>query len=278
MDYISILVLGSIGALAATILYVVAQKFKIFEDPRIDEVEAALPAANCGGCGYPGCRGFAEACVKADSLDGLYCPVGGAETTAKIAEILGVEANVEAPKIAVVRCGGSCELRSKTNIYDGATNCTVASSLYGGDTACSYGCLGLGDCVLACQFDAISINPQTGLPEVVEEKCTACGVCIKACPKMIIELRKKGPKSRRIFVNCMNKDKGGIARKACAVACIGCLKCQKVCTFEAITIENNLAYIIDDKCRLCRKCVNECATNAIAELNFPPKKENLSAS
>ena len=269
----SILVLGIIGALAAVILFVVAQKFNVVEDPRIDEVEAELPAANCGGCGYPGCRGFADACVKADTLDGLYCPVGGADTMAKVGKILGLEASGAEPKIAVVRCAGSCERRPKTNTYDGASNCAIASSLYGGDTACSYGCLGLGDCVLSCQFDAIAISRATGLPEVDEEKCTACGACVKVCPKMIIQLRKKGPKSRRIFVSCVNKDKGGVAKKACAVACIGCLKCQKVCTFDAITIENNLALIADDKCRLCRKCVAECATGSIVELNFPAKKE-----
>ena len=108
---------------------------------------------------------------------------------------------------------------------------------------CSYGCLGCGDCVAACQFDAIHMNPETGLPEVDEEKCTACGACAKACPKSIIEIRPQGKKSRRIYVQCVNKDKGAVARKACTVACIGCGKCVKVCPFEAITLENNLAYI-----------------------------------
>ena len=111
------------------------------------------------------------------------------------------------------------------------------------------------------------------LPEVVEDKCTACGACVKACPKDIIELRKQGPKSRRIYVSCVNKDKGAVAKKACNVACIGCSKCQQVCPFDAITMENNLAFIIDDKCRLCRKCVPVCPTNSILELNFPPRKE-----
>ena len=115
--------------------------------------------------------------------------------------------------------------------------------LYGGETGCSYGCLGCGDCVAACQFDAIHMNPETGLPEVDEEKCTACGACAKACPKSIIEIRPQGKKSRRIYVQCVNKDKGAVARKACTVACIGCGKCVKVCPFEAITLENNLAYI-----------------------------------
>ena len=123
----------------------------------------------------------------------------------------------------------------------------------------------------------IHINPETLLPEVNEEKCTACGACVKACPKMIIELRKKGPKSRRIFVSCVNKDKGSIARKACTAACIGCGKCEKTCPFGAITVENNLAYIDDNKCRLCRKCVEVCPTGAIFSLNFPPKKSDTTS-
>ncbi len=272
MDISAIIVLGGIGALAAVILYIAAQKFKVYEDPRIDEVESVLPAANCGGCGFPGCRGFADACVKADSLESLNCPVGAAEVMTKVAGILGLEAVAADPLIAVVRCNGTCENRAQVNNYDGATSCAIAAALYGGETNCSYGCLGLGDCVVSCSFDAIFVNPETGIPEVDEDKCTACGACVRACPKLLIELRKKGPKSRRIFVSCMNKDKGGPAKKACAVACIGCGKCEKVCEFEAITIENNLAYIDYTRCRLCRKCVEVCPTNAIHELNFPPRK------
>lgn len=270
---IAVLLLGAVGAIGAIILYFVAQKFKVYEDPRIGQVEEVLPAANCGGCGYPGCKGFAEACVKADSLEGLLCPVGGAEVMGQVAGILGREAVVADPMIAVVRCNGNCENRPRLNQYDGATSCAVASSLYGGETGCSFGCHGLGDCVNVCPFDAIHINPETKLPEVDEDKCTACGACVKACPKMIIELRKKGPKSRRVFVSCVNKDKGAVAKKACNTACIGCSKCQKACPFEAITISNNLAYIDYNKCRLCRKCVDVCPTSAIQELNFPPKKK-----
>lgn len=268
--------LGAIGAGSAAILYFVGRKFHVEEDPRIAEVNEALPAANCGGCGFPGCSAFATACVKADELEGLFCPVGGQDTMDKVAEILGKTAGASAKKIAVVRCSGSCEERPRLNLYDGASNCAIAAALYGGDTGCSFGCYGLGDCEASCTFDAIHINPETMLPEVVEGKCTACGACVKACPKDIIELRKQGPKSRRIYVSCVNKDKGAVARKACNVACIGCSKCQQACPFEAITIENNLAYIDDDKCRLCRKCVPVCPTTSILELNFPPKKEKPS--
>lgn len=268
---VSLITLGITGCLAAIILYVAAQKFKVFEDPRIEQVEALLPGANCGGCGFAGCRNFAESCVKAESMEGLLCPVGGQPTMEKVAEVLGRTATQADPMVAVVRCNGTCANRPKTSQFNGTKNCLIVSNLYGGETGCSFGCVGFGDCATACKFDALHINAETGLPEVDEEKCTACGACVKACPKQIIELRKKGPKSRRIFVSCVNKDKGGVARKACSAACIGCGKCAKECPFEAITVENNLAYIDFTKCRLCRKCVAACPTDAIHEVNFPAR-------
>jgi Na+-translocating ferredoxin:NAD+ oxidoreductase RNF subunit RnfB len=273
---LSVVSLSAIGAVSAVILYLVAQKFKVFEDPRIDVVEGSLPAANCGGCGFAGCRNFAEALVKkADdekSLEGLNCPVGGAEVMAKVGAILGLEVSVSDPLIAVVRCNGSFANAPAKVRYDGPATCAFAHNLFSGESGCPYGCLGLGDCVRACTFDAIHMDPETGLP-LVNEKCTACGACVKACPRGIIELRSKGKKDRRIFVCCINKEKGGPARKNCEVACIGCGKCVQVCPYEAITMENNLAYIDYVKCKLCRKCVEVCPTNAIHELNFPPRKE-----
>lgn len=273
MILIAIISLGGIGAAGAALLYATSKKFEVYEDPRISKVQEVLPAANCGGCGYPGCAGFAAACVKADSLDNLNCPVGGAAVMGKVSAILGKEASKADPTVAVVRCNGTCDARPRTNQYDGVSNCTIAAALYGGETGCSFGCLGMGDCEVSCDFDAIHINPETRLPEVIEDKCTSCGACVKACPKNIIELRKKGPKSRRIYVSCVNQDKGGAARKACTNACIGCSKCEKECAFDAIKVENNLAYIDPVKCRLCRKCVVVCPTMAIHELNFPPRKE-----
>ena len=266
--HIAIILLGITGAVAAIILFIISKKFEVQEDPRITQISEILPGANCGGCGYPGCGGFAYECVKAESLDGLLCPVGGNEVMKGIASIMGKDVKVSDPKIAVVRCNGTCEARPRTNKYDGAQSCAITSALYSGETGCSFGCLGLSDCVNACAFGAIYINPATGIAEVREDKCTACGACVKACPKSIIELRKKGPKSRRIFVSCINKDKGGVARKACKNACIGCSKCVKECVFDAITVVDNIAYIDDTKCRLCRKCVAVCPTGAIHELNF----------
>ena len=272
---IAVIVLGAIGLIAALVLYVCSKRFAVYEDPRIGQVNELLPGANCGGCGFAGCGGMADALVKgadAGSLDGLNCPVGGNEVMGRVADLLGMAIANGEPKVAVVRCNGTCELRPKIAEYDGMRSCAAMHSCGAGETACGYGCLGCGDCVEACQFDAIQINPETGLPEVDEEKCTACGACTKACPRSIIELRKKGPKGRRIFVSCVNKDKGAVSMKACKVSCIGCGKCVKECQFEAITVENNLSYINPDKCRLCRKCVKVCPTNAIHEVNFPAPK------
>ncbi len=268
----TIITISAIGVLAAVILYATAQKFKVYEDPRIDDVDAALPGANCGGCGYAGCRAFAEACVKQNELSDLFCPVGGNDCMKDVAEVLGLEAVAKDPRIAIVRCNGTCENRTKTSCYDGASSCAIAASLYGGETDCAFGCYGYGDCVVVCDFDAIAMDPETNLPVVDDEKCVACGACIDACPKMLIELRRKFPKGRKIFVSCRNQDKGAAARKACKVACIGCSKCVKECPFDAIVLENNLAFIDSDKCKLCRKCVTVCPTQAIQEVNFPPKK------
>ena len=268
--------IGSItilGFLAAAILYFIASKFKVYEDPKIDEVEDALPSTNCGGCGHPGCRAFAEACVKADDLSDLHCPVGGNDTMQEVADILGMEVDERDPYVAVVKCSGSFEYRQKVNVYDGTENCTVAHSLYAGDTGCQYGCLGFGECVDACDFDAMYMDEKTGLPVVIEDKCTACNACVTACPRDIMELRPKGRRNRRTFVSCINQDKGGAAKKACEVACTGCSKCEAECKYDAITIENYLAYIDADKCKNCRKCAPVCKSNSIHEINFPPRKE-----
>ena len=274
---IAVIVLGAIALVAAAVLYVCSKKFAVKEDPRIAQVSAVLPQANCGGCGFPGCSGMADALVKAadgGSLDGLNCPVGGAAVMEQVADLLGMAVANTEPMVAVVRCNGTCENRPKTVEYCGLRTCAAMNACAAGETACGFGCLGCGDCADACQFGAITVNPDTGLPEVNEDLCTACGACAKACPRHIIELRKKGPKGRRVYVSCVNRDKGPAAKKACAAACIGCGKCEKECPFGAITVEGNLSYIDPLKCRSCRKCEKVCPTGAIKAVNFPAPKNN----
>ena len=268
----AVLVLGLTGLLLGLVLYAVSRKFKVEEDPRVGQITELLPGANCGGCGFPGCDAFAEACVKSESMDGIKCSVCKSEVMQQIAAITGHAVEVGVAKVAVVRCAGSCANRPRINLYDGAKSCAAAALMNGGETGCFFGCLGCGDCVRACKFDAIHMNPETGIPVVEQDKCTACGACAKACPRMIIELRNKNKLDRRVFVSCVNKDKGPVAKKACSVACIGCGKCVKACPFEAITLDSNLAYIDFEKCRLCRKCVDECPQHTIQAVNFPPKK------
>ena len=204
---LTVLTLCVLGGLLAIVLYFVARKFKVEEDPRIDDVEKMLPGANCGGCGFAGCRAMAEALVKQDDISSLYCPVGGADVMKGAASYLGKAAPEKGPEVATVRCGGVCSKRPKTNSFDGAKSCAVASSLYVGESACSFGCLGYGDCVEVCQFGAIKVNPETGIAEVDPDKCTACGACVKACPKGLIELRKKWPKDRAVYVACRSDRK-----------------------------------------------------------------------
>jgi len=272
---ISLAVLGILGGVLAVILYFVAQKFKVEENPMIDEVEALLPGANCGGCGFAGCRALAEACVKQaaekGNLDGLACP--GSDMS-KVGKILGLVTAAAEPKIAVVRCNGSCKNSPSKVHYEGADICAFANTLYAGEGGCSKGCLGLGDCVKACKFDAIHIDTETGLPVVDPDKCTSCGICAKTCPRGIIEIRPRGKKDRRVYVCCSNTDKGALVVKNCSVGCIGCQKCLKECPFEAIEMRGNLAYIDPAKCKACGKCVKVCPRGSIHAINFPaPKPE-----
>jgi len=270
----SVIILGAVAGGSAMILFFVAKKFKVDEDPRIDEVTELLPGANCGGCGYPGCRGLGEALVKAadaGDISALNCPPGGNDTMAEIGKYLGLEVAQAAPVIAVVRCGGSREKAPAKLRYDGPAKCASAHTLFSGENGCPFGCLGLGDCVVSCDFEAIEMDETTGLP-VVNDKCVACGACVKACPRAIIELRPKGRKDKRVWISCINKEKGGTAMKNCKAACIGCGKCVKECPekVQAITLKDNLAYIDFDKCIACGKCIPVCPTLAILATFTPP--------
>ena len=248
---IAVAALAILGFVLALLLFVVSKRFAVKEDPRIGQVLEALPGANCGGCGFPGCGGMAAACVKAadaGSLEGLNCPVGGAECMQKVAGILGMEVAAAAPKLAVVRCNGTCEVRPRFTAYDGVKSCRVANSTCMGETQCSYGCLGCGDCVDACLFDAIHQ---------------------KACPRGIMEVRTVSGENKDAFVvSCMNMDKGAEAMKICASSCIACKKCQNACGSDAVHVGNNVAYINPDACVLCGACFEACPRGTIVSVSI----------
>lgn len=188
-----------------------------------------------------------------------------------VADILGLTVEAAEPKIAVVRCSGSCDKAPAKVHYEGADICAFANTLYAGENGCPNGCLGLGDCVKKCAFDALHIDTNSGLPVVDENKCVGCGACTKTCPRGIIELRPKGKNNRRVYVGCVNTEKGAITMKHCTVGCIGCAKCSKVCPFEAIEMRGTLAYIDPAKCKACGKCAEECPRHIIQKVNFPQK-------
>jgi electron transport complex protein RnfB len=235
---ISILTMGIMGAFFAYGLSIALKKFKIEEDPRIDQVEAALPGANCGACGYPGCRALAEAIAKGEVEPGS-CPVGGSESAREVARIMGKEATQTERKVAVLLCRGTDEAAARKADYRGVKTCYAASLVQSGDKFCSYGCLGYEDCVRACNFDALHMGPE-GLPMVDREKCTACGLCVKACPKNLIELH---PESRTFFVFCKSLDIPKTSRTNCKNACTGCMICTKGAKNNEIVVTDNLSRI-----------------------------------
>ncbi len=251
------LLLGSIGLIAAVLLWGAAKRFAVAEDPRIAQVEELLPGANCGGCGRSGCHDFAVACCSATTLDGLNCPSSTAVTMSAIAKVVGLSAGIASKKIAVVRCQGSCAIRPQVAQYDGVHSCAIESSAFSGENACSYGCLGCGDCVAACPFDALHLDDKTGLPAVDWERCVGCGKCAATCPRSIIEIiprREDG----EYWVSCMNRDKGPVAIRECDAACIGCGKCMRVCDRKAVTVTGMLAFINQEACIACGKCMEAC--------------------
>ena len=268
-----VLVLGGIGFFAALILYYVAQKFALKDDMRVVKIERILPGVNCGGCGKAGCHDFATACAKANAeeLDKLYCTVGGNKLMKEIADIMGYTITEKEPTIAVLRCQGSCQNAPIKFEFTGLKSCRLAAQIATARSECPYGCMRLGDCIKACKFGGLSINKETGLPQVDENKCVACGACVEVCPKKLFELRPKGKDGARVYVACRNEQKGAVARKNCKVACIGCMKCTKI--NSKIKVENNLSYIpsnIDAK-KYGQALAETCPTGAII---YTGPKEN----
>lgn len=277
MDIIvsDIIALGVIAFLSAIILYFVSQKFKIEENPKVENIEHILPGVNCGACGKAGCHNFAEACVKADaeSFKKLYCPVGGALTMKKVADALGFDVVAKEETVAVLKCNGTCENAPAKIVYDAPISCRLANLVAVGQTGCPNGCLRFGDCVKACPFGAISINPETGIPQVDENKCTSCGACVRMCPRGLYEIRPKGKNGQRVYVACSNKQKGAVARKNCKAACIACMKCTKIC--PEIHVEDNLSYIPTTVSaqKFGAELVKNCPTGAIVMTEA--KKESV---
>ncbi|HHE55086.1 MAG TPA: RnfABCDGE type electron transport complex subunit B [Caldithrix abyssi] len=250
-------ILAGFALISASGLYLASKKFYVYEDPRIDEVEALLPGANCGGCGYAGCRALAEHIVNDHTVD-TPCPVAEPIVMEKIADLLGLEASVQEKQVATLLCKGTHENSALAMDYRGIQDCWAAVIVADSIKDCAFACLGLGSCVQACNFDAMRI--ENGIVVIDEEKCTGCGICISHCPKNLLVLR---PVSQKTIVTCSNTDRGPEARKACKVACIGCMKCQKVCQHQAIYVEDFLARIDFEKCTNCGDCVEACPTNAI---------------
>lgn len=261
--WISLIILAGVGLVTSVVLFVVSKFFVVEQDPRIGQIEKLLPGANCGGCGFPGCSAFAAAAVEKGSLQGMACNACSSEKLSAIAAVLGKEAVPVEPKVAVLRCNGTCSNRPAVAVYQGVRRCSVANIAGAGESMCSYGCFGFGDCAAACKFGAVTICPETGIATIDPCKCTGCGACATACPRGIISLMPKTKPDKRYWVACSNKEKGAIAKRSCAVACIGCGKCEKVCSFGAISVTDNLALIDPAKCFQCGKCLDECPTKAI---------------
>ena len=253
----AVMIITAIGILAAVVLVLAAKFMHVPEDPRIGKVQECLPGANCGACGFAGCADYAKAVVEGKAEPNCCVP-GGKDVAESVAKVMGKTAgDVKAMK-AVVACQGFTCNTTKKYDYQGVTSCAAAAKIFAGPNACSYGCLGFGDCVAACPFDAIHVV--NGIALVDNEKCTGCGTCTKVCPKSLISLI---PDDVNPVVLCKNEDKGGVTRKVCSTGCIGCMKCTKYCPTGAITVTNNLASINQELCIGCMQCAEECPVHAI---------------
>ena len=258
----ALLVVAAIGIIAGVLLVVASHFFGVEEDEKVTKVRECLPGANCGACGYAGCDSYAEAVAKGEAEANLCVP-GGASVVNELSQILGVEVSTTEEKVAFVFCNGDCNAVNSDVIYDGIDSCKASKLIYGGPSACKYGCIGCGDCAAACPVDAICIHDN--LAHINPDICIACGKCVKTCPNGVIDII---PKKSKVVVMCNNTEKGAVARKQCKNVCFGCKKCERGCPSQAIKVENNLARIDYDKCSGCRECFNTCVTNCIKAVDF----------
>lgn len=251
-------IVGGTGLFIGIFLGLADKKFAVEVDEKEEAVLGVLPGNNCGGCGYPGCSGLAAA-IAAGEAPVNACPVGGAPVAAKIADIMGVEAGEQIHEVAFVKCGGTCEKAKQSYEYYGLHDCVMINMMQnGGPKSCAYGCLGEGSCVKSCPFDAIHVVD--GVAVVDKDACKACGKCIEACPRHLIELV---PYEQKHLVNCSSKDKGKDVMSVCSVGCIGCKMCEKVCEFDAVKVVDNIAHIDPAKCTNCGKCAEKCPKKII---------------
>lgn len=257
---LSAAVLGGMGVLFGLILTFAAKKFAVPIDERFTKIRDAVAGANCGACGYPGCDGYASAVLSGEASIRL-CTPGGQKTLDALAAIMGQSTENLVPTVARVLCQGETGVVKPRYEYEGLPSCHTAVGLAGGPTMCQWGCVGLGDCVRVCAFDAITI--ENGIVSISEEKCTACGMCVAECPRSVIKLL---PTAARVTVRCQNEASPREAKETCDKACIGCRRCEKACQFDAIHVNNNVALITPEKCTLCGECVRVCPTKCIEQL------------
>ena len=255
---ITIFLLAVVGLMVGIMLVFAGNKFKVEIDPKEEEVRACLPGNNCGACGYPGCDGLAAAIAKGEAPVNK-CPVGGAAVAEKISGIMGVDAGAVERKAAFVRCSGTCDMAKENAVYVGPASCSAAAAIPGkGSKACQAGCLGYGECVKVCNFDAIHIKD--GIAVVDRHKCVGCGKCVDICPQHMISLI---PDSAVYAVACNNRESGKVVRQQCGAGCIGCKLCVRQCEHQSIWVDSNVAHIDYDTCTHCGKCAAKCPQRVI---------------
>ncbi len=258
MIFVSVAALGGLTLLLALMLIIANKQLHVEEDPRIDIVEDLLPHANCGACGFPGCRPFAEALVSSITAPGK-CTVSSPQGLADIAGFLGVEVGSGEKIVARLACAGGTNVARNRAEYHGLESCTAAALVSGGGKGCFWGCLGLADCEVSCDFDAIVMN-EFSLPVVIEDKCTACGDCVEACPKDLFSLQ---PQNNRLWVACKNLDEGDEILEECQVGCTACARCAMDAPKGLIAMENNLPIVDYSRDHNTKVPIQRCPTGAI---------------